>query len=61
MIVIPGFFVGVAVFDSFRRVFSDDHRLVLKLLADQPATMGSAATIVGSVLVWAVFTILGIG
>jgi len=57
-IVIPGTVVGVLVFDSVRRIFSDDDRLVRKLIADQPITMLVAATIVGSALVWSVLRVL---
>jgi len=59
-IVLPGFLVGVAVFESVRSIFSEDRRIVLRLFADQPVTMTAAATGIGSVLVWAVLTALGI-
>ena len=58
-IVLPGFVVGVLVADSVRRIFSDDSRLIWRLLRDQPVTMGVAATTIGSVLVWAVLAALG--
>ena len=58
-IVLPGFVVGVLVADSIRRIFSDDNKLIWRLLRDQPVTMGVTATIIGSVLVWAVLTALG--
>ena len=58
-IVVPGTIVGVLVFESIRRVFSEDRTLVWKLIAAQPVTMVSAAAIVGSVLVWAVVEALG--
>ena len=59
-ILLPGFVVGVLVADSFRRVFSEDDKLVWRLLKDQPATMAAAATIVGSILVWGALTALGV-
>ncbi len=59
--IIPvGFVVGLLVFESVRRIFSEDPALVRKVLAAQPVTMGAAATIVGSVLVWGVLHALGI-
>lgn len=59
-LLIPGFFVGVLIADSFRKIWSDDDRLIRKLLADQPATMGATATAIGSVFVWAVLKLLGL-
>jgi hypothetical protein len=56
----PGFVVGVLVFDSLRKVFSDDPMVVRRLLADQPVTMGAAATAIGSMIVWAALTIVGV-
>ncbi len=58
-IVLPGFVVGVLVADSVRRIFSDDKRLIWRLLRDHPVTMGVSATTIGSVLVWAVLAALG--
>jgi len=58
-VVIPGFVVGVLVADSVRRIFSDDNRLVWRLLKDQPVTMGVTATTIGSILVWAVLAAMG--
>lgn len=58
-IVLPGFVVGVLVADSVRRIFSDDKRLIWRLLRDQSVTMGVSATTIGSVLVWAVLAALG--
>ena len=58
-IVLPGFVVGVLVADSVRRIFSDDNRLVWRLLKDQPVTMGVTATTIGSILVWAVLAAMG--
>ena len=60
IIIVPGFFVGLAFFDSVRRIFSDDPKWLLTLLADQPVTMGAAATIVGSVLTWGALSLLGV-
>ncbi len=58
-IVLPGFLVGVLVADSVRRIFSDDNKLIWGLLRDQPVTMGVSATIIGSILVWALLAALG--
>ena len=58
-VVLPGFFVGVLVADSVRSIFSDDKRLVWRLLKEQPVTMGVTATTLGSVLVWAALAALG--
>ena len=58
-VVLPGFVIGVLVADSVRRIFSDDKRLVWRLLKDQPVTMGVTATTIGSILVWAVLTAIG--
>lgn len=58
-VVLPGFVVGVLVADSVRSIFSDDKRLVWRLLKEQPVTMGVTATTLGSVLVWAALAALG--
>ena len=58
-IVLPGFVVGVLVADSVRRIFSDDNKLIWRLLRDQPITMGVTATTFGSIMVWAVLAALG--
>ena len=58
-VVLPGFVVGVLVADSVRRIFSDDNRLVWRLLKEQPVTMGVTATTIGSILVWAVLAAMG--
>jgi hypothetical protein len=50
--MVPGCVVGLLVFDSVRKIFSDDATIVRKLVRDQPVTMFTAATIVGTVLVW---------
>lgn len=59
-IVVPGFFVGIFVINSVRKIFSDDDTLLRRIFSDQPATMIAVATAVGSVLVWGVFSVLGI-
>ncbi len=59
VIVLPGFVVGLLVADSLRRIFSDDDKLIWKVLKDQPATMGASATTVGTLIVWVVLTALG--
>jgi hypothetical protein len=58
-VVFPGFVVGVLVADSVRRIFSDDTKLVWRLLREQPVTMGVTATTIGSILLWAVLAALG--
>jgi hypothetical protein len=59
-VMLPGVLVGFFVFDSFRKIFSDDDKLIRRLFADQPVSMVAAATIVGSTLVWAVLHALGL-
>lgn len=60
LIVVPGFFVGLLLADSVRRIFTDDATLLKRIFADQPVTMTAAATAIGSILVWGVLSILGI-
>jgi hypothetical protein len=57
-IVVPGFFVGVLLIDSVRKIFSEDDTLVRRLFSDQPVTMIAVATTVGSVIVWGVLSVL---
>ena len=45
-------FVGYLVADWGRRAFSDDPRLILRLLEDQPVTMGTGLVMIGSVVGW---------
>ncbi len=59
LIAFPGFVFGLLVADSLRRIFSDDDKLIWKLLKDQPATMGVSATTVGTLIVWVALTALG--
>lgn len=59
-ILLPGLIVGVLVFDSVRKIFSEDDRLVRSLFEAQPVTMIAAATTVGSVLVWAAMEALNL-
>ena len=59
-ILIPGLIVGVLLMDSVRRIFSDDDHFVRGLFESQPVTMIAAATIVGSVIVWAVLEALSL-
>lgn len=56
-ILLPAPFVGYLIADSFRKIFSDDERLLRKVLADQPVTMVAGFTIVGSVVVWVVYEV----
>lgn len=53
-VLIPGPFVGYLIIDSVRRIFSEDSGLVMRVFKAQPVTMFAAATILGSVAVWAV-------
>ena len=57
-ILLPAPLVGYLVVDWGRRAFSDDPRLIRKLLAEQPVTMGSGLMIVGSATSWAIFMVL---
>ncbi len=59
-VMLPGVLVGFLVFESVRKIFSDDDKLVRRLFADQPVSMLAAMTIVGSTLVWAVLHALGV-
>jgi hypothetical protein len=59
-IVVPGFFAGLLLADSVRRIFTDDATLLKRIFLDQPVTMSAAATAIGSVLVWGVLRILGV-
>lgn len=54
-ILVPGPFVGYLVADSVRKIFSDDDRLLRRVVATQPVTMLAAMTALGSVVVWAVW------
>ncbi|MEX2466627.1 MAG: hypothetical protein WD995_06930 [Gemmatimonadota bacterium] len=58
-IAVPGFFVGILLADSVRRIFSEDDKLLRRIFANQPVTMTAVATALGSVLVWAVLRVLG--
>lgn len=57
-ILVPAPFVGFLIADSFRRVFSDDDRLLWKVFQDQPVTMFAATTALGSVVVWVVVEVV---
>lgn len=57
-VLIPGPFVGYLIIDSFRKIFSEDDRLVLRVFKSQPVTMIAAATALGSVAVWAVVEVV---
>ena len=59
-ILIPGVFVGFAVMESVRRVFSEDDQLLRKIFSEQPVTMIAAAGMIGSVVMWVVLTALRI-
>lgn len=47
-------FVGYLVADWGRRAFSDDPRAILRLLEDQPVTMGTGLVMIGAVVGWIV-------
>ncbi len=57
-ILLPAPLVGYLVVDWGRRAFSDDPRLIRKLVAEQPVTMGTGLMIVGSAATWAIFMVL---
>lgn len=57
-ILLPSPFVGYLVADSVRKIFSEDDRLLRKLLADQPVTAVAALTAIGSVVVWTVWEVV---
>lgn len=56
-ILLPAPFVGYLIAESVRKIFSDDERLLRKILAEQPVTMTAGLTIVGSVVVWVVYEV----
>jgi len=58
-ILLPSPFVGYFVIDSFRKIFSDDDKLMRRVFADQPVTMLAAATALGSVVVWTFSSAVG--
>jgi len=45
--------VGYLVVDWGRRAFSDDPRLIRKLVTEQPVTMGTGLVIIGAAVTWA--------
>lgn len=53
-ILIPSPFVGYLIIDHFRKMFSEDDKLIRTIFADQPVTMIAAATALGAVTVWAI-------
>jgi len=52
-ILLPAPLVGYLVVDWGRRGFSDDPRIIRRLLAEQPITMGTGLVIVGAAVTWA--------
>ena len=63
-LLIPGFFVGAAVMDGVRRIFSENSAIVPDLFRNQPATMIAAATTIGSIVLWGLMeiaTLFGVG
>lgn len=59
-VLVPGFFVGWFVVDWLRQPFSEDDELLKRWLKEQPVTVVAACTSLGSIVIWAVLTILGI-
>ena len=57
-ILLPSPFVGYLVADSVRKIFSEDDRLVRRLIADQPVTALAALTAIGSIIVWGVWEVV---
>jgi hypothetical protein len=57
-ILLPSPFVGYLVADSVRRIFSEDERLLRKLVTEQPVTGLAALTAIGSVVVWTVWEVV---
>jgi hypothetical protein len=57
-ILVPAPFLGYLVAEWCRMAFSDDPRLVRRLVADQPVTMITGLTIVGAVCSWALLEVL---
>jgi hypothetical protein len=57
-ILLPSPFVGYLIADSFRKIFSEDDRLIRKLAAEQPVTTVAALTAIGSIAVWAVWEVV---
>ena len=59
-LIVPGFFVGWFVIDWMRRPFTDNDRMVREWFGEQPVTVIAACTALGSVVVWAVLSVLRI-
>ena len=57
-ILVPAPVVGYLVADWCRRAFSDDPRVIRKLVAEQPVTMLTGLIIVGAAVSWVVFEVL---
>ena len=57
-ILVPAPLVGYLVADWCRRAFSDDPRIIRRLVAEQPITMITGLTIVGAAVSWVVFAVL---
>lgn len=53
-ILLPAPLVGYLVAEWCRRAFSDDPRVLRRLVAEQPVTMLAALTIVGAAATWVV-------
>jgi len=60
LLLIPGFFVGWFVVDWMRQPFSQDDKLLRRWFDEQPVTVIAACTILGTVVIGAVLTILGL-
>ncbi len=57
-ILLPAPLVGYLVVDWGRRAFSDDPRLIRRLVAEQPITMGTGLMIIGSAATWAIWEVV---
>ena len=51
-ILVPAPFVGYLVAEWCRTAFSDDRRIIRRLVAEQPITMITGLTIVGAAVSW---------
>ena len=51
--------MGYFVVDHFRKLFSDDPKLLREIFVSQPVTMIAVATALGAVVVWGLSEIAG--
>ena len=57
-ILVPAPFVGYLMAEWCRTAFSDDPRIIRRLVADQPITMITGLTIIGAAVSWVIFEVL---